>query len=175
MSTARRVALIIMLTVIARHLLSGEYGPFDRIVELGVFALILYEVIYGIVRQFKDNNRKKFLTRHVEAMSHMLDKGQSIRKSVPKQSHDRTYDAVEGKISEWKQSAMAWEAETRALLESNSTRASAVFILGEYGQQALIIHRDSGDSFPIVEDLRISYQRLTARMDSLINIMEKPE
>jgi hypothetical protein len=45
MTRRRAVAYLLMLGVIAKHLLSHEYGPWDRLIELGVFGLILYEVI----------------------------------------------------------------------------------------------------------------------------------
>jgi len=39
------VAFMCLLIVLAKHLLSDSYTPFDRGVEIGVFLLILYEVV----------------------------------------------------------------------------------------------------------------------------------
>ena len=58
MSQGRKVAAIVMLTVITRHLLSNEYGPFDRFVELGVLIFVAYEVIVGVIRHCRAAKRK---------------------------------------------------------------------------------------------------------------------
>ena len=47
-----------MLTVICRHLMSSEYGPFDRFVELGVLLLIAYEVFVPMIQ--RGRQRRKY-------------------------------------------------------------------------------------------------------------------
>jgi hypothetical protein len=53
------VAKLSMFGPIAKHFLSNEYGLFDGLLELGVFGLIAYEVIVGLVP--RQNRREKRL------------------------------------------------------------------------------------------------------------------
>ena len=43
MSRKRIIAYLVMFGAILHHLMSGEYGPFDRLLEIGVFLLIAYD------------------------------------------------------------------------------------------------------------------------------------
>jgi hypothetical protein len=86
MSRIRKVAYLIMLGPIAKHLLSDLYGPLDRLLEIGVFLLIAYEVIVDVRRHYKETKRRKELDRIVTSLSKLMDKGQSLQESTPIQS-----------------------------------------------------------------------------------------
>ncbi len=46
-SRGRMIAYAILIAVLPYHLLMNEYGPLDRFLEIGVLALIAYEVTVG--------------------------------------------------------------------------------------------------------------------------------
>jgi DNA-binding MarR family transcriptional regulator len=48
-----------MLCLILKHILSHEYGPLDRLLELLVLVAILYEVISNTVRHRRENFHKR--------------------------------------------------------------------------------------------------------------------
>lgn len=54
----------------------GEYGPFDRMVELGVLGLILYEVIVSVRRHRAEVARKRELDAILLKLSDFMVKGQ---------------------------------------------------------------------------------------------------
>ena len=72
-----------MLYLIAKHLLSDSYGPLDRLLELGVFLFIAYEVIVGIVRHRRATRRQKELKQIVTSLSQFMDDGLGLQRSVP--------------------------------------------------------------------------------------------
>src|SRR6266480_2824921 len=83
MSRRRGLIYVVLVGMIIKHLLSNEYGPWDRVVEFGVFALILYEVIVGIVRHRRKTKRQKHLAGIVAELARFMDNGQQLQRQVP--------------------------------------------------------------------------------------------
>src|SRR5437879_989714 len=117
MSRGRRLAYIFMLCAIARHLLSNEYGPFDRLVELGVFLFVGYEVVIEIWHRRKARIRAKYIAMRVAEMREAISKGQRLQLSTPKSGDPH--------VVEWAQAVTNWGEETRVLLKSFSAHAEA--------------------------------------------------
>ena len=107
MSRARRVAYIFMLGLIAKLLLLSEYGPFDRLLEMGVVALILYEVIAGISHRRKENQKQD---RLMKLTTLWLD-GTSLSRRQP------LPNSTEEVKTQFCKSVEVWIENTRLLLE----------------------------------------------------------
>lgn len=120
MTRRRGAAYILMLCIIVRHLLSNEYGPFDRFVELGVFLFVGYEVVIGIWHRHQGKKRSKLIAQRVAAMRDAMSKGQNLVLCVP--------TSGEPTVSDWAQAVSNWTEETRLLLKSYSAHAETNFL-----------------------------------------------
>jgi hypothetical protein len=172
MSRARRVAHLIMLCLIAKYLLSDSYGPLDRFLEIGVFLLIAYEVIVGIVRHRGTTKRQRELGRIVASLSKLMDKGQALQGSVPDPSR-----ADWPILESWIKSVDAWSGEMNAFLflGARSARASASFTLILDSSASDRVVNKPGESFNLHGPTRECYQRLLVQLSNLRGIMEKPD
>jgi hypothetical protein len=112
---------LLMLPSVAKYLMSGEYGPFDRFVELGVFLLVGYEVVMGMRHHRKARSRERCVTQRVAALREAWSKGQELLLSVPGSGAPR--------VAEWATAVSEWNEETRVLLKSYSAHAEAAFML----------------------------------------------
>ena len=161
-----------MAGLILKHLLSNEYGPFDRFVELGVFALIAYEVVVGIVRHRKTAKRQKELDEIVKTLSEFMKRGQQLERTIPEPGHDRMINALSPTIAGWTNAVKAWSKETGEFLERHSPKAAAAFMLisgiGIFANPQ-IVYPESGHSFPIEGTQRESYQKLIVQFGNLRN------
>ena len=79
----RRIAYLVMLVLIAKHLLADSYGPWDRLLEIGVFLFIAYEVIAGTVRHRRTTRRQGELKQIVTSLSQFMNTGRKLQRSVP--------------------------------------------------------------------------------------------
>ena len=146
-----------MLCVIARHLLSNEYGPFDRFVELGVFLFVGYEVVMGISHRHQATIRGKRIAERVAAMRDLMSKGQDLLLCSPPSGDPR--------VAEWAQAVSNWNEETRLLLKSYSAHAETAFLLripespNRYGSIGAVFE----------------YISLLSGMRNLRGIIEKPD
>lgn len=160
-----------MLSSIARHLMSSEYGPFDRLLELGVFALIAYEVVVGIVRHRRAAKRQRELDDVVRTLSDFIFKGQCLQQNVPDPNH--TDWAVQ---EPWLKSVAAWSIETSQFLSARSQRASAAFLLvTDSSSTDRVVIKLEGSSICLFGVIRERYQMLLVQLNNLRSIMEKPE
>jgi hypothetical protein len=142
-----------MLCAILRHLLSHEYSPFDRFIELGVFVLIAYEVWVTF------SHRQKIKSR-LGAMLVLMQKGEVVEAAVP-----RAGNLDVSAISTWNESVNAWVTETSNFLTRHSPTALAIFT-HHVGATGMLYGG-------ITKDARDYYDLLLARMNNLRNIMEK--
>ena len=114
-----------MLSMIVKHLLSNEYGPWDRIIEFGVFGLILYEVIVNFVRHRRKTKRQKHLAGIVAELARFMDKGQQLQRQVPAYfASSRPQESYK-----WIIAVNEWSLGTETYLAKHSGRASLSFSL----------------------------------------------
>jgi hypothetical protein len=121
MTRKRAVTYLLLMGAIVKHLLSNEYGPFDRLLELGVFALIAYEVIVGIRRHRKESKRKSQIAGITATLCEFMEEGRAIREAVPPGGPDAA--------GKWLDEVGAWSEKVRAFLAGRSAVAAATFLL----------------------------------------------
>lgn len=164
--TIRFWAAALLMGEIIKHLLSNEYGPFDRLLEIGVFLLILYEIIspYTLIRR---RIRRKRLCKIEGDLRGFITDGEAIRINAS-DWRQKTYD------HRLKESAEEWTARVEDYL-GQSKRALAEFqrIHLEDAQRLHIdefggIARSSGASGDIV-------QLLGSRLENLHRIAQRCE
>jgi hypothetical protein len=162
LSRKRMLAYFLMLGLIAKHIMSNEYGPLDRILEFLVFALIAYEVVAGIVRGLRERKRAKIVCERSEKIRQIVAKGQELQSDTPR------FGTNMMAIAAWTNSVKEW------LL-------SAQELMGSYSPQAVVAlsHDTSGEVPPwwdsIAVAARIQYGTLIASLNNLQRILEKPE
>jgi hypothetical protein len=171
MSRGLRLACLIMLYLIAKHLLSDSYGPWDRVLELGVFLFIAYEVIVNIVRHRRETHRKKKLKQIVTSLSRFMDEGRGLQGSVP----DPAEEELEV-LQSWMLDTGAWGNKVSEFLAVHSQHASAAFLLVHNSSSAdSVVFTQSGHFFSLASPVREHYQRLLTQLNNLRHITEKPE
>jgi hypothetical protein len=157
MSQGRRIAYILMLCTIARHLMSNEYGPFDRLVELGVFLFVGYEVVMGIWYRRKAKIRGGLVAQRVAAMRDAMSRGQELQLCTPASGNPN--------VDEWAQAVSNWGEETRVLLKSFSAHAETAFLM-----QTPVSPFITSSIGALSE-----YISLISRLSNLRGIIEKPD
>jgi hypothetical protein len=179
MSQGRKVAAIVMLTVITRHLLSNEYGPFDRFVELGVLIFVAYEVIVGVIRHCRAAKRQRHLDAIIKTLSKLMSEGQELQGVTPNAQlldYANKEAEIRQQIEVWKKAISVWREKTVKLLASHSSRAVSAFVLIVDSQAVdTMVYPAKGYPFPLNGHTRESYQRLVTQLGNLRSIMEKPE
>jgi hypothetical protein len=171
MSRGLRLACLVMLYLIAKHLLSDSYGLWDRFLELGVFLFIAYEVIVNIVRHRREKRRQKELKQIVVSLSQFMDEGVGLQRSVP----DTAKEEV-GVLQSWMTNTKAWGDKVSECLATHSLRASAAFLLvHDLSLSDSVVFAPSGELFYLLSPLREHYQRLLTQLNNLRQILEKPE
>jgi len=171
MSRGRIVAYVVMIAIIANHLFADSYGVWDRLLEIGVFSLIAYEVWVGFYRHRKETRRQNKLNKILASLGQFMDTGQDLQKSVS----DPRYTEF-GVLNLWMMSVNAWSLKANEFLSSHSPRAAAAFLLVRDSSSAdSVVFLDSGRSFHLGGTVREHYQKLLSQLDNLRQIMEKPE
>jgi hypothetical protein len=157
-----------------KHWLFGEYGPFDRAVELAVLCAILYEVIAEIVRRRAEARHRQFIWQQTVALTQRLTKGERLHGGVPNttymndQMRDRTNDA-------WIVDVRAWIADTNSLLASQSAKASREFMtLADAGHVELYIG-NAPHGFYLRGNCAEWYRDLAIHLENLRRIISAPE
>jgi hypothetical protein len=160
-----------MLTVICRHLLSGEYGPFDRVVELGVFILIAYEVVVGFTRHRKAAKRQREMDGRVSRVYDFVARGQMLQHAVPADGLviPGTPQAVPTQTAamQWRTDAQSWIMDTNAFLVACSPQASAKFL----DDSRASFFRENNIHRPETQTLLETVNR---RLNNLQDIMQNP-
>jgi hypothetical protein len=146
-----------MLCLIVKHwLLPDSYGPFDRVVEVLVFAAIAFE----IVRSLLQGRRKK---RRLAALYMLISKGKKIRAVAPMGYGNSN----EKSIAEWRGTHAAWVTETNTfLLKYCWPHTSALFMEQDANPPA----------YPaIAVPVQREYAHLASGLEKLKGIMENPD
>jgi hypothetical protein len=146
-----------MLTAITRYLMSSEYGPFDRLVELGVFLFVGYEVVIETLHRRKARIRGNLIAQRVSAMRTAMAAGQELMLSTP--------GSGDARVTEWANAVQNWDAQTRVLLKSFSAQAEAAFLL--HVPISPYVTGSVGAPF--------DYLRLTTGLLNLRGIIENPD
>jgi hypothetical protein len=102
-----------------RRLLSNEYGPFDRLVELGVFVFVGYEVIAGWW------HRRQGQKRYIELSAIKQDGNRLLRGFAF--SFTQSADERE-RERDWIESVKTWIQGTALFLRKRSAKASLAFL-----------------------------------------------
>jgi hypothetical protein len=161
MSQGRRIAYLIMLCLIAKHLMSDSYGPLDRFLEIGVFLLIAYEVYRGVSKSRKSRKRKDEIKSRVATMFVQLVFGQELQRLVPPAT------ATELVVNDWVESVKKWMAETQDILRSYTAQAAAAFL---HNPGTMILRYTA-----VSDHAHERYLMLIQRVNNLKSIMEKPD
>lgn len=151
-----------LIALIIKHLLSSEYGPFDRFLEIGICLFVGYEVIVTFLDRREKRRRKKLVNSRSEAIRTLISKGHQLLVSAP----HSPVSALIPQAAAWIDLVHAWNREVQALLQSYSSQALASYNQGiphdaSFPGLALATHRD--------------YAILLLRLDNLRNIMEKTD
>ncbi|MGB6802471.1 MAG: hypothetical protein WA899_02265 [Candidatus Sulfotelmatobacter sp.] len=148
--------------------------PFDWLmlgIETAVLLLILYEVVVGIVRHCGARRRQKELSRIITSLSQFMDEGLELQKSVPDTATEQT-----GVLRSWITNTKAWGDKINTFLVARSRQASAAFLLvHDLSSSDSVVFAPSGEVFYLASPLREHYQRLLTQLNSLRQIIEKPE
>jgi hypothetical protein len=152
-------------------LLSNEYGPFDRLVELGVFLLILYEVGVNVRNHRRDKKRKALLDARVAELKEFAEKGKVISQSVPTPfTTNRDFVTVD-----WILQVNKWNDEVLTHLAKYSHSASIFFpVISNSIKDSFRVNTPTG-STQIAPDADGPYQELIEKLGNLQRIMENPE
>lgn len=161
-----------MLTLIAKHLLSDSYGPWDRGLELGVFLLIAWEVIVNIVRHRGATGRQREVATILTSLCQFMDEGLGLQRSVPDTAKEEW-----GVLETWMKNTNAWGGKASKFLAAHSRQASAAFLLVHDSSSAdSVVFTPSGDDFfYVASPIREHYQRLLTQLNNMRQIIEKPE
>ena len=135
----------------------NSYGPLDRLLEIGVFLLILYEVIIGVRKNRKEKRRKKQVDERVTALREAMSNGQHLQLSTPA--------GGSAQVSAWAQAVSNWGEATRKLLKSYSAHAESAFLL----QMPMPVNILGSIGAPF------EYMQLVSRLANLRGIIEKPD
>ena len=171
MTSRRAIAYALVVGTIIKHWITGDYGPLDRLVELGVFLLIAYEVGLTVRHQWQNRKRAKI----VAVLSDFMFEGQTIARAVPNPDLPKNkYDY--STISEWIKSVQVWRTDVAQSLSAYSSRvASAFLLITDAHNTDNVIQPLEGWSFHVTGGEREAYQTLLSHLDNLRRIIEKPE
>ena len=167
MSRGRMIAYLVMLVLIAKHLLADSYGPWDRLLEIGVFLFIAYEVIVGTVRHRRTTRRQGKLKQIVTSLSQLMNTGRKLQRSVPDTAKEES-----GVLSLWMTNTNTWGDKVNEFLAACSPQASEGFLLVHDSSSAdSLVFTPSGDFFYLASPIREHYQRLLTQLNNLRHII----
>jgi hypothetical protein len=161
-----------MLYLIAKHLLSDSYGPLDRGLEVGVLLLIAWEVIVNIVKHRGATRRQRELKTIVTSLCQLMDEGLGLQMSVPNAVTEEP-----GVLEAWMINANVWGGKAGEFLAAHSQQASAAFLLVHDSSKAdFMVLTLAGDGiFFLATPLKENYQRLLTQLNTMRQIIAKPE
>src|SRR5437016_12602673 len=83
-----------MFAAICKHLMTGEYTPFDRFVELGVFLLIAYEVVVPMIQ-------RRLQRRNFYRLADLVEEAGKLRNSMPTVDDSNGQAIWSRKVNDW--------------------------------------------------------------------------
>ena len=176
MTRRRGIAYLLMLGIIVKHLLSREYGPIDRLVELGVFVLIAYEVIINAIRHRREFKHKKRIRVIVKEISKLIDEGRDLQAVVPYALCTSLAGESGQDLNQWVTSITAWRRKVEVYFESRSQNALHVFsIITNAHQMDSLFQTQRMGKIALTGMVRETYQELSAQLSNLGKIVEQPE
>jgi hypothetical protein len=149
--------------------------PFDwlmLVIETAVLLLILYEVIIGIARHSSAKRRQGALKQIVASLSQLMDEGLTLQRGVPDTAKEESRV-----LQSWMTDTNVWADKTSKFIASHSRQAAAAFLLVHDSSSAdTVVFTPSGDGFfYLASPVREHYQRLLTQLNSMRQIIEKPE
>ena len=159
MSRARRIAIILMFCLIVKHLLSNEYGVFDRVLEIIIAGVVLAEGIVGLITWLANRKRKRLLAQRTGVLRCAMSNGQELQRSIPASGDSH--------VADWAQAVNNWGKETRGLLKSFSEHAETAFSLPTPSEPYV-----TGSEGAVLVEARLF---LTSSLNNLLGIIEKPD
>jgi hypothetical protein len=166
-----------MVGLILKRLITGEYGPLDRLLEFLVFVLILYEVIAGIRRHRRDKKRQRFLSQQREFVAPFITAGEELKVSLPGMTGTPWLTTEFGREADaWKQKVKAWTATTAQALGERSVRAGSAFMnVTDTSSSGGVAWKPDGTPWCFHEDVAPDFRKLVAQLDNLQRIVANPE
>jgi hypothetical protein len=157
MSRARRIAHILMLCLIGRHLFANEYGVADRVIEIIIAAVVLAEGVAALLTWRSNRKRKSLISARTSTLRAAMQEGQRLLLCTP--------SIGKPQIEDWAQAVSNWNEETRVLLRSYSEDAEVAFMTRR---------PDSPSNYGSIGAV-FDYISLRSGLDNLTRIIEKPD
>ena len=177
LSSRKKMAYLLMVGAVLKHLITGEYGPLDRILEFLVFALILYEVINGIRHHRRNDKRQKFLNEQRDFIAGFIPAGEELKVSLPGMSGTPALTPEHRREAEaWRQKTSLWISSTAETLGQRSPRARSAFMnVTETSYSPSMAWKADGSPWYAAEDVAPSFRKLLAHLDNLHKMLANPE
>ena len=158
---------MVLIYAFLRHLVSNEYGVFDRCVEIGVLLFVGYEVIVAFLERRKTKRRGKELVSRLETIRKFIRGGHTLRHDAHAFVEQQTLPHFLTS-ADWIDGVWKWNSEIQRLLTDS------------YPPQTLEAYMYDGDtsdrSYPgLPPAIWPQYSHLQLRLKNLQNIMERPE
>jgi hypothetical protein len=167
MSRGGRLAALLMMGLLLKHLLSNEYGPFDRFLEIGIFAFFAYEIAHGLFTRRKAKKRATEVAARTDQMFACKVEGQKLWHTVPSVHSPQEVNALYASIRSWESSVQSWIMDTNRILQGFSPLASATFL-----DDAAV---GSGTYDGVPQQAMHYYRMLNQRLINLRAILESPD
>lgn len=158
--------------LLLKHWLFGEYGPFDRCVELAVLAAILYEIVAEAIRRRAEAKHQRFVDQRAIALTQRLTKGERLHQTVPNTTSTNA-QAADSLNAPWIEQVNKWITDTNMLL-SSSRKASAEFMaLADAGPVNEYVGNPP-HGFYLRKDAAQWYYNLAIHLENLRRIINTP-
>jgi hypothetical protein len=160
--------------LLLKHWLFGDYGPLDRLLEMTVVALILYEIIAEVIRRRAEARHKLFIHEQTLALMQRLTKGERLHGGVPNttNSNQQVADRDNGV---WIEQVREWVAGTNSVLSAHSPKASSEFMsLADAGHVNLYVG-NAPHGFYLRGESAGWYKALAIHLENLRRIVGTPE
>jgi hypothetical protein len=168
LSRGRLLICLLLMGTILHHLFSNEYGPLDRFLEIGVFFLILYEIVspHTLIRRAI---RRKRIRRIQANLRVLFTAGETIRQKVP--------NWLASPEPEWMEAAQKWIVEAETYLGNQpSDRALIEFRhMGLLESEQRRVMDAQGRIWSVVGVMGDRFQQLSIRMNNLHRLIQETD
>lgn len=162
----RRFAALLAMSLLLKHLLSNEYGPFDRFLEIGIFLFFAFEIGHGFYTRKKAKERAARIAARADQVFACKIEGQKLW-TVPSRQYGDNHNKMFANIKAWESSVQQWITDTNLVLERFSSLASATFLDDAAD--------GSGTYDGIPQQAMHCYRMLNHRLMNLRAILENPD
>lgn len=115
-----------MLALIVKHLLANEYGPLDRILEIGIFLFVFAELLLTVVGLWKGRKRERRWRKRSDLIFASLTKGHELLLGAPPRRPSELENVESAEA--WSKVVFDWVLDTQKLLQGFSPLAVAAFM-----------------------------------------------